>query len=293
MELEFVLLIIIFSTVMVILLNFKWQELEEIREEKEKPHPTILEEFGEESKIKPLLENFEKKENELAIPLGITPAETVKNIDFNKVNNLLMIGTTGGGKSICLNEIITSLSLLHSKDEIKIVTMDTSIVELSSFNGIAHYIKDTISIPKEMKEELRVLKLEAEKRIQNQTQPSLLVIIDDLYDIYSYDPSILKELEYLLSISKEANMHWLLATDTPSKKIITDSIKEKMDAAIISPEAKPKNRLFNLSPTFFLNKKTIALPKVVIKNINVTPKKVINVLFNYSLLCMRVPPITI
>ncbi len=231
MELKLVLLILIFSLVMIILLSFKWKELEEIKKEQEEskkkklPPLDILE---EDSNLKSFLRMFSREENKLQIPIGINGDNNVRTIDLKEINNLLVIGTTGGGKSICLNEMITSLSLFYEPKEIRIVAIDTSIVELSSFNRIPHYIKEALSNPKEIIEELQLLQQEAERRIRTQNKQDLLVVIDDLYDVCSYDPNALKMMEKLLAISKEANIHFILATDTPTKELITNGIKENI-----------------------------------------------------------------
>jgi len=230
MELKLVLLIIIFSIVMMILLIFKWKEIAEIEEEKEKS-ASPLESLEEESTFKQFLKRFSKQENSLLIPIGMKE-ENLKIINMGDVHNLLIIGTTGGGKSICLNEMITSIALSYSKEEVRILTIDTSIVELSSFNEIPHYIKNTISTPKDIIEELKELQKESERRIKAGNKQNLLVIMDDFYDVCSYDSNALSMVENLLLISKKANIHFIIATDTPVKDIITEKIKGNIEGIL-------------------------------------------------------------
>ena len=160
MEIRLVLSILVFSIVMIILIIFKYKEMTELREEKEKLHkdekPSLppMGILGSDSNLANLLISFIKKSDKLLIPIGTTEDDKVKTIDLQKNPNLLLIGTTGGGKSICLNEILSSIAMNYTKDELRIVTIDTSIVELSSFNGIPHYVKETISKPQEITEEL-------------------------------------------------------------------------------------------------------------------------------------------
>ncbi len=212
------------------------------------PDSSILDN-SKENNIKKLLENFTNNENNKLIPIGWDEKQEVKSIDFNKNNHLLIIGTTGGGKSICLNEIITSIIMNHSAEDIKMVTMDTSMVELSSFNGIPHYIKDTIISPNEVMDELRELEKEIRRRTKDSQMTNLFVIIDDLYDICSYDSKVLRTIEQLLKDNKEKNIHFIIATDTPTKEIITDDMKKQIDGTIYLTLAPGEKNDFDLDIT--------------------------------------------
>ncbi len=196
---------------------------------KEKPKTPPYDIIKDNELLKNIIKNY-KKENNFSIPIGTITEEEIKVIDFKNNNNILIIGTTGGGKSVCLSEIIYSLAMTYSKEEIDIVTVDTSLVELSSFNKIPHYLKDTIVDPTNIIEEISILEREADKRIKNHTSKKLIVIIDDLYDITTYDTKIIKKIEYLLSISKESNIYFVLAT--PTQDIITPSIKDNLEATL-------------------------------------------------------------
>lgn len=241
MELKLVLSIIIFAIVMIILIVFKWKEMKEIREEALEKEPREeklkseippLDILEKDSDFRKILEKFTKDEKDLIIPIGQTEEEKIKTIDLDQNNNLLIIGTTGGGKSICLNEIIASIVMNYKAEDIKIVTIDTSIVELSSFNKTPHYLKETISQPQEIVEELEILYKEANRRIKNPMSQHLLVIIDDLYDVCQYSSEALSKIEALLEISDEANIKCILATDTPAKEIISKKIQEEIDATL-------------------------------------------------------------
>ncbi len=106
-------------------------------------------ELDENSPFKKLMDQFIKKE-ELEIPIGWNEQEEVKTLDFKAMKNLLIVGTTGGGKTVSLNGIISSIMMNYSKEEIKILPIDTSIVELSSFNGIPNFVQETLVSPKEI-----------------------------------------------------------------------------------------------------------------------------------------------
>ena len=210
--------------------------------------PSILEEHDEKC-MRNLLKEFSKEESKQIIPLGWDTNNNIQTIDFSKENNLLVIGTTGGGKSICQNEIITSIVMNYKEDEFKMITIDTSMVELSSFNGIPHYIKDTIISPNAIIEELEEIQKEIQRRRKGEEHTSLLVYIDDLYDVCSYDKRILPTIEQLLIDSKEKNIYFILATDTPTEDVITKELKEQMDGIIYLTLSPGENDDFSLDLT--------------------------------------------
>ena len=235
MELIIVFSVLIFAIIMIILISFKSKEIEEIREEKEvpiKPKYPELDILEEESNLKKILSLFQKKEDIISIPLGYLEENKIKELDLTNHYNILVVGTTGGGKSICLNEMISSLIMNYSEEDFKIVTIDTSIVELSSFNGIPHYLKETISTPQEIIEELKELQRESQKRLQEQTSPNLIVIMDDLYDVCQYSENAMSMIEDLLAHSKQARIHYILATDTPTKEVVPKRIQDYMDTIV-------------------------------------------------------------
>lgn len=196
---------------------------------------------------KRLLEKFEKKDDILSIPIGWDKKDNI--IDINLKNNLLVIGTTGSGKSICLNEIITSIVMNYSSTEIKLLTIDTSMVELSSFNSIPYYIKNTIVSPTEIVEELQELAKEITRRRKNNKNTPILVLIDDFYDVCSFDQSILPTIERLLKEGKDKNVYFIIATDTPSTEIITEDIKNEIDGTIYLTLAPGEKQEFSLDLT--------------------------------------------
>ena len=215
---------------------------------KQIPESSILTD-DHENNLKQLLTNFKRKENDFEIPIGWNEKQETRTIDFNKNNHILIIGTTGGGKSICLNEMISSTIMNYHSEEIKIVTMDTSMVELSSFNGIPHYVKNTIISPNDVIEEIEEIQKEIKHRIKDNKYPELLIFIDDFYDICSYDSKVLKTIIQLLEDSKEKNIHFIIATDTPSEEIITDELKDQIDGTIFLTLSPGEKKDFDLDIT--------------------------------------------
>ncbi len=163
------------------------------------------------------------------IPIGFYENGEIEDIDFKDIGNLLVIGTTGGGKSVVLNEIVLSIMKNYAKEEAKILTMDTSLVELSAFNGSSHYLKDTICTLEDITDALEDFKNQLSRKNKEEI---LFVIIDDLYDIISHDKKNLKNLEALLKASEEYNIHFILATDTPSKEIFAKKIRKYLKGTL-------------------------------------------------------------
>jgi len=188
-------------------------------------------EFSSETKYNKMLNEYEKN-SDILIPIGFDVNETVKTINLCKNPNLLIIGTTGGGKSILLNNIIASLSIKYTKDDIRIITMDTSIVELSNFNSIPHYIKNTLSHPNDIINELDELEKEINRRKNQKEKQPLLVIIDDLFDICSYKNNSSSQIIQLLEGAKNQNIFFILTTDTPSKKVLNKKLLDLVDSTI-------------------------------------------------------------
>ena len=186
--------------------------------------------LDENSQIKQLINQFVKKE-EIEIPIGWNEENEVVTLNFKTMKNLLIVGTTGGGKSISINDIISSIIMNYSKEEIKILPIDTSIVELSSFNGIPHYVQETLVSPKELEEALEKLSTESEKRLKKEDNPFLLVIIDDLYDVLSNDSNNKQLLERLMRDTEKTNIHFILVTDTPTDDVLK-SLRNYLDGTL-------------------------------------------------------------
>ena len=144
---------------------------------------------------------------------------------------MLIFGTTGGGKSVLLNELLTSIIMNYKSDEVKFITIDSSIVELSSFNGIPHYIKDTISDMTMASTELEHVAKEIEKRKKQETiKEHLFVIIDDIYDLaYGQEKYINNLLIELMKESRNTKVHIIAATDTPCESTLFKNYSDLFD----------------------------------------------------------------
>ena len=194
------------------------------------PQEEVIE-LDENSLFKKMTDNFARKVD-IEIPIGYNEKEEIETINFNKINNLLIVGTTGGGKTVSLNDIISSIIMNYSKEEIKILPIDTSIVELSTFNHIPHYVQETLVSPKEIEEALEKLGVETTKRLKNDKNPFLLVVIDDLYDVLSNDRKNIELLEKLMRDTEKTNIHFILVTDTPTEEVLNKSLRNYLDGTL-------------------------------------------------------------
>lgn len=208
-------------------------KLEARNKDKTKMFNTDLPELNtlKSNEYREILNEFNKIKTISSIPLGKNELGELETIDLDKLGNILILGTTGGGKSVLLNELIMSIILNYTKDEIKFITIDSSIVELSSFNGIPHYIKDTISDMTVASTELELIVKEVEKRKnQESIKEHLFVIIDDIYDLaYGQEKYINNLLGELMEKSKNTKVHIIVATDTPIENEIFKNYSDLFD----------------------------------------------------------------
>lgn len=226
-------LIIVVAVVLLTLLGTlinKYLDKSEESLEELLPQEEVIE-LDENSLFKKMTDNFARKVD-IEIPIGFNEKEEIETINFNKINNLLIVGTTGGGKTVSLNGIISSIIMNYSKEDIKILPIDTSIVELSTFNHIPHYVQETLVSPKEIEEALEKLGVETTKRLKNDKNPFLLVVIDDLYDVLSNDRKNIELLEKLMRDTEKTNIHFILVTDTPTEEVLNKSLRNYLDGTL-------------------------------------------------------------
>ena len=251
------ILILIISIILAIIIKIimDWEDQKEQSKEKKEtinkniiiPTTSILSSEKEYS-IKELLNQF-TKDSIKKIPIGYNEKKEVESINLEKENHFLILGTTGGGKSIFLSEMVANTIMNYNAEEVKIITMDTSIIELSSFNGIPHYIKDTVVSPLEIIGELYEIKQEIMRRKRIKEKTIFLVIIDDYYDICSYESQIKEMIEEMLKESKNTGIHFVLATDTPSAEMMTENFKNQIDAFFYLTLSPGEIKDFNLDLT--------------------------------------------
>ena len=102
-------------------------------------------------------EEFENSESKLTIALGKDVAGNTQLADIAKMPHVLIAGSTGSGKSVCINTIITSIIYKAKPSEVKLVMVDPKVVELSVYNGIPHLLIPVVTDPKKLRELLHGL----------------------------------------------------------------------------------------------------------------------------------------
>lgn len=202
-------------------------------------------------------------EKKLMVPLGKSIMGDIGVCEVNKMPHLLIAGTTGSGKSVCVNGIICSILMRARPDEVKLVMVDPKVVELSVYNGIPHLLCPVVSDPKKAAVALAKMVNEMERRYQTfsdsktkniegynayvdkwneehkdeeyqkQRMPYIVIIIDELADLMmvaakEVEDSILR----ITQKARAAGMHLIVATQRPSTEVITGLIKANIPSRI-------------------------------------------------------------
>ncbi len=205
----------------------------------------------------------EKNSSKLLVPLGKNIMGNVIWCEIDKTPHLLVAGTTGSGKSVCINGIISSILMRATPDEVKLVMVDPKVVELSVYNGIPHLLCPVVTDPKKASVALLKMVNEMERRyetfsetktknivsynnyIENYNKqcssdeekmnkmPYIVVIIDELADLMmvaakEVESSILR----ITQKARAAGIHLIVATQRPSTDVITGLIKANIPSRI-------------------------------------------------------------
>lgn len=193
---------------------------------------------------------FKKLNTPLAFALGedITGNTVVGRL--NDMPHLLIAGSTGSGKSVCVNCIIMSLLYNAAPDELKLVFIDPKMVELTVYNGIPHLLTPVVTNPKKASVVLRWMVTEMEKRYKlfsdtgvrdirryNQAAeeklPYIVIIIDELADLMMVAPVEVEDsICRLAQMARAAGMHLIVATQRPSVDVVTGVIKANIPSRI-------------------------------------------------------------
>lgn len=171
--------------------------------------------------------------------------------DLRDMPHLLIAGTTGSGKSVCLNSLILSILYRATPREVKFLMIDPKMVELSCYNALPHLISDVITDPKkvavalrwvidEMEERYRQLAGVGVKNIEKYNQlnketpfPYVIVIIDELADLMAVARASVEDaVTRLAQLSRAVGIHLILATQRPSVDVITGVIKANLPCRI-------------------------------------------------------------
>ena len=198
---------------------------------------------------------FITNESKLSIALGKDVAGNIQLADIAKMPHVLIAGSTGSGKSVCINTIITSI-IYHAKpSEVKFVMVDPKVVELSVYNGIPHLLIPVVTDPKkaagalawavqEMDEryakfagkgvrDLKGYNKAIEKDNEAGKLPQIVIIIDELADLMMVAKNDVEDaICRLAQKARAAGMHLVIATQRPSVDVITGLIKANVPSRI-------------------------------------------------------------
>ncbi len=190
----------------------------------------------------------------LSVWLGKDISGTAVWTDLARLPHVLIAGTTGSGKSGCLNAMLTSILLRATPDEVRLILVDPKRVELNHYESIPHLLTPVVSSPKEASAVLANILAEMERRYERlaslrarnmpeanrtlrkrgeQTLPYLLIVIDELADLMMVSPQAVEDAVIRLAQkSRAVGIHLVLATQRPSVDVITGMIKANVPSRI-------------------------------------------------------------
>ncbi|WP_156299201.1 DNA translocase FtsK [Streptobacillus canis] len=198
-----------------------------------------------------LVKSRELDQGILPVVLGKDIVGNNKIIDIAKLPHLLIAGTTGSGKSVCINTIISSLISKKSDDEVKFIMVDPKMVELMPYNGIAHLLTPVIIDPNmaaialkwavnEMEERYKKLaslglrNIEAyNKKYYREKLPYIVIIIDELADLMMVaSNNVEQSIARIAQKARAIGIHLIVATQRPSVDVVTGMIKANLPSRI-------------------------------------------------------------
>ena len=213
--------------------------------------------------LRDLLESKEYKDfpSKLAFAVGKDIAGKVVVADIAKMPHMLIAGSTGSGKSVCINTLIMSLLYKATPEEVKLIMIDPKVVELSVYNGIPHLLIPVVTDPKKAAAALHWGVAEMTDRYQKfadfgvrnlkeynakieqkiaagdtdagKIMPQIVIIVDELADLMMVAPGEVEEsICRLAQLARAAGIHLIIATQRPSVDVITGLIKANMPSRV-------------------------------------------------------------
>lgn len=196
----------------------------------------------------------------LEVPLGRSISGEVMTADLTKMPHLLIAGSTGSGKSVCINTIISSILMKAKPHQVKMMMIDPKMVELNVYNGVPHLLTPVVTNPRKAAQALQKVVEEMERRYElfagfgvrnmngyndmvkkhNQTTgenksslPYIVVIVDELADLMMVASNEVEDaIIRLAQMARAAGIHMILATQRPSVDVITGIIKANVPSRI-------------------------------------------------------------
>ena len=195
-------------------------------------------------------ENFKKKEIKLPIALGKNISGIPIVGDLSTMPHLLIAGTTGSGKSVCINTIILSLLYKYSPEKLNLILIDPKMLELSTYEGIPHLLCPVITESKKATAALGWAVKEMENRYKLMTNvgvknidgynakhkkhmPYIIVVVDEMSDLMLVSGKEIENyIQRLSQMARAAGIHIIMATQRPSVDVITGTIKANFPTRI-------------------------------------------------------------
>ena len=205
--------------------------------------------------LRGLLETKEFREAEpLEVPLGRDIPNRPIMCNIAKMPHLLIAGSTGSGKSVCINTILTSILYHASPDQVKMILIDPKVVELNVYNDIPHLYMPVVTDPKKAANALKWAVIEMEKRYKlfaensvrdlagyndylifngEKPLPLILIVIDELADLMTVaSKEVEVQISRLAAMARAAGLHLIIATQRPSVDVLTGVIKANIPSRI-------------------------------------------------------------
>ena len=200
-------------------------------------------------------DEFQDNKSKLTVALGKDVAGQIQLADIAKMPHVLIAGSTGSGKSVCINTIIASIIYKSKPSEVKLVMVDPKVVELSVYNGIPHLLIPVVTNPKkaagalawavqEMDNRYNLFAMKGVRDLEGYNKavekedgvgklPQIVVIVDELADLMMVAAKDVEEsICRLAQKARAAGMHLVIATQRPSVDVITGLIKANIPSRI-------------------------------------------------------------
>ena len=197
----------------------------------------------------------DKDNSPLSVAIGKDVSGEALFTRIDKTPHLLIAGSTGSGKSVCVNTIITSILLKNKPDKVKLIMIDPKMVELSIYDGIPHLLTSVVTDPLKAADVLHKVVLEMESRYREFARtrvrniegynkiaekdpdykelPYIVVIIDELADLMMVSSKEVEEsIARIAQKARAAGIHMIIATQRPSVDVITGVIKTNIPSRI-------------------------------------------------------------
>ena len=208
--------------------------------------------FRENVYLSEILDNTKKKKKETKLPIAL--GKNISGIpiigDLASMPHLLIAGTTGSGKSVCINTIILSLLYKHTPEKCKFILIDPKMLELSTYEGVPHLLCPVITeakkaasvlgwVVKEMESRYRLMTKEGVRNIDSYNlkyklpMPYIVVVVDEMSDLMLVaGKEIENYIQKLSQMARAAGIHIIMATQRPSVDVITGTIKANFPTRI-------------------------------------------------------------